>query len=115
MVGLASFLQLLSGEFTRNSFGNNAMFIIVNGTVLSLFDIIEKIRVQASAGFIGGITGLEGANRVAGDNRAISSSKKEKTQLEAIKERSTKVNADVQAILNMTFVAKLNMAMLSAL
>lgn len=114
MVGLASFLQLLSGEFTRNSFGNNAMFIIVNGTVLSLFDIIEKIRVQASAGFIGGITGLEGANRVAGDNRAISS-KKEKTQLEAIKERSTKVNADVQAILNMTFVAKLNMAMLSAL
>ena len=114
MVGLASFLQLLSGEFTRNSFGNNAMFIIINGTVLSLFDIIEKIRVQASAGFIGGITGLESANRVAGDNRAISS-KKEKTQLEAIKERSTKVNADVQAILNMTFVAKLNMAMLSAL
>lgn len=115
MVGLASFLQLLSGEFTRNSFGNNAMFIIVNGTVLSLFDIIEKIRIQASAGFIGGITGLEGANRVAEDNRAISSSKGGKTQLEATKERSTKVNADVQAILNMTFVAKLNMAMLSAL
>ena len=38
-----SFLDYLSGSELRNTFGNNAMFFIVNDHVLSLYDLIQGI------------------------------------------------------------------------
>ena len=98
MVSMLTFVDMLSGEFSRDTFGNNAMFLIVNNTVISIYDIINKVR-QVGTSMIKSFTNLNDLNRVYEENRAV------KTE----EERSTDINSDVQNVLNTTFNVKFNM------